>query len=245
MTERPYLKEISLNRTTISSFDEYPFNIPWIKTLETLEFHKDVTFIVGENGSGKSTLIESIALSLGFGIEGGTKSVQIKTHETNASNLYEHIKLVKSYKKPEDYYFLRAESFYNVATYMEKLNYLKSYGGKSLHKLSHGESFMATITNKLKGKGLYIFDEPEAALSPTRQLSAMASIDQLVKNNSQFIIATHSPILLAYPNSIIYQISENKIEKINYKDTEHYRITKYFLNNPERMIETLTKENLK
>ena len=242
MEERPYLQEISLQKNLIQSFQEYPFNIPWIKTLNNLKFHKDVTFIIGENGSGKSTLIEGIALSLGFGIEGGTKNVQTKTHN-NASSLNEYIKLVNSYKKPEDYYFLRAESFYNVATYMEQISYLKSYGGKSLHQLSHGESFMTTLTNKLKGKGLYIFDEPEAALSPTRQLSALVAINQLVRDNSQFIIATHSPILLAYPNSVIYELNSNEIKKVDYKDTEHFRITKQFLNNPEKMIEILIKEN--
>ncbi|MGC6429672.1 MAG: AAA family ATPase [Jejuia sp.] len=241
LNKKPYLKEIILNHDLISSYREYPFNIPIIKTLNSLEFHKDVTFIIGENGTGKSTLIESIALSLGFGIEGGTRNVQIKTHN-NASSLFQHLKLIKSFQKPSDYYFLRAESFYNVATYMEETNYLKGYGGISLHNLSHGESFMAALTNKLKGKGLYIFDEPEAALSPTRQMSALVAIDQLVKADSQFIIATHSPILLAYPSSMIYQLDSNGIKEVKYEDTEHYIITKRFLNDPQRMIEILLKE---
>lgn len=241
--EKPYLKEIILERDLISSYEEYPFNVPVIKKLNSLKSHKDVTFFVGENGTGKSTLIESIALRLGFGIEGGTKNVQIKTHD-NASPLFEYLKLVKSYKKPTDYYFLRAESFYNVATYMERVGYLEGYGGTSLHKCSHGESFMATLTNKLRGKGLYIFDEPEAALSPTRQMSAIVVINELVKRESQFIIATHSPILLAYPNSIIYQLGSDGIKRVKYEATEHYTITKQFLNNPQRMMEILLKEDI-
>ncbi|MEJ5962763.1 AAA family ATPase [Pedobacter immunditicola] len=238
MEAKPYLKEISLKRDLIPSFDAYPFNIPAVSNLSTLKFHPDVTFIVGENGSGKSTLIEAIALSLGFGIEGGTKNVQFQTHN-NGSQLFNYLKNVKSFRRPADYYFLRAESFYNVATYMEEVGYLEEYGGKSLHKRSHGESFMITLTLKLKGKGLYIFDEPEAALSPSRQLEALAVIDKLVKEQSQFIIATHSPILLAYPNATIYQLNEFGIKQVRYEETEHYMVTKYFLNNHHKMMETI------
>jgi predicted ATPase len=241
MEAKPYLKEVSLKRDLISSFDSYPFNIPAVSNLPTLNFHPDVTFIVGENGTGKSTLIEAIALSLGFGIEGGTKNVQFQTHN-NGSVLFNYLKSVKSFKRPSDSYFLRAESFYNVATYMEEVDYLKGYGHKSLHKQSHGESFMATLNHKLKGKGLYIFDEPEAALSPSRQLAALAVINKLVKDQSQFIIATHSPILLAYPNAIIYQLNEAGIKRVKYEDTEHYMVTKYFLNNHRAMMETILGE---
>ncbi|MBG6235206.1 putative ATPase [Pedobacter sp. CAN_A7] len=238
MEAKPYLKEVHLKRDLIPSFDIYPFNIPAISNLSSLEFHPDVTFIVGENGAGKSTLIEAIALSLGFGIEGGTKNVQFKTHH-NESGLFNYLNNVKSFKKPNDYYFLRAESFYNVATYMEELNYLHDYGGKSLHQRSHGESFMATLGLKLKGRGLYIFDEPEAALSPTKQLEALAVIDKLVTAHSQFIIATHSPILLAYPHATIYQLDEFGIKRIKYEETEHYMVTKYFLNNHKEMIKEI------
>jgi len=240
MEAKPYLKEVSLKRDLIPSFDSYPFNIPAVSNLSTLKFHPDVTFIVGENGAGKSTLIEAIALNLGFGIEGGTKNVQFQTHN-NGSQLFNYLKSVRSFKKPSDYYFLRAESFYNVATYMEEVGYLESYGNKSLHDRSHGESFMATLTLKLKGKGLYIFDEPEAALSPSRQLATLAVIDKLVKEQSQFIIATHSPILLAYPNAIIYQLDEFGIRQVEYEETEHFMVTKYFLNNYHAMMETILK----
>ncbi len=238
MKEKPYLRSISLNRRLIPDDTVYPFNIPALQNLQAMEFHEDVTFIVGENGSGKSTLIEAIAMKMGFGAEGGTRNVRFSTAETT-SQLCNYIDVVKSYRQATDYYFLRAESFYNVASYMEETGYLHGYGGKSLHQQSHGESFMATITNKLQGHGLYIFDEPEAALSPTRQLSALVAIHELVQQHSQFIIATHSPILLAYPRAKILQLSEDGIVEVKYEDTEHYKVTKSFLDNPVRMVSML------
>ncbi|MBC7865423.1 MAG: AAA family ATPase, partial [Bacteroidia bacterium] len=250
MKAKPYLRAIELKRELISDYDKYPFHIPAIKGLDTLEFHEDVTFFVGENGSGKSTLIEAIALHMGFGPEGGTKNVQFQTHQ-NTSELFNYIRTTRSFARPYDHYFLRAESFYNVASYMDETKYLWEYGGKSLHECSHGESFMITLTKKLKGEGLYIFDEPEAALSPARQLSAIAAIHQLVQEKSQFIIATHSPILLAYPNAIIYQLDENGIKKVKYEETEQYLITKQFLNDLNLKIEVqetsaeFAKESLK
>ena len=249
MEAKPYLKEILLNRENIPSFDGYPFHIPAIKNLTSLQFHPDVTFIVGENGSGKSTLIEGIAQYLGFGSEGGTKNSLFETH-SNVSPLFEYLKGVKSFRKPADHYFLRAESFYNVATYMEnvyesegdKILFAKQYGVKSLHECSHGESFMAMLTHKLKGQGLYMFDEPEAALSPTRQLAALTAIHNLVQQNSQFIIATHSPILLAYPNAAIYQLDDTGIRQVNYEETEHFMVSKHFLNNYQEMTGILFED---
>ena len=250
MEAKPYLQQISLKRESVPSFEAYPFHIPAIKNLSSMVFHADVTFIIGENGTGKSTLIEAIALHLGFGIEGGSKNVQTKTHQ-NASGLFAYLSSTKSYRKPSDYFFLRAESYYNVATYLEELdieekkNYVKgNYGVKSLHECSHGESFMATLTHRLSGNGLYIFDEPEAALSPARQLAALSAIHELVSANSQFIIATHSPILLAYPNAVIYQLDEGGIHKVKYEETEHFQITQYFLNNHEAMTRTLMGDPL-
>jgi predicted ATPase len=238
---KPYLQSINFKRELVPSFEEYPFNIPAISTLLSMDFHPDVTFIVGENGAGKSTLVEGIALSLGFGIEGGTKNVNFQTHD-NASPLSKYLATVRSFKKPNDSYFLRAESFYNVATYMDEVDYTKGYGVRSLHECSHGESFMATLTNKLSGGGLYIFDEPEAALSPSRQLAALTAINNLVHRNSQFIIATHSPILLAYPNAKIYQLDDSGIRSVKYEETEHYMVTKYFLNNHKEMMEILLNQ---
>ena len=234
-----FIRSIKLNTDKIQSFDEYPFNLPIIKNLDKIKFHPNVTFIVGENGCGKSTILEAIAVSYGFNPEGGTKNFNFSTKETH-SCLYDFITIVKGVKKPRDGFFLRAESFYNVATNIDELNLENSYGGKSLHKRSHGEAFFSLIMNKFTGNSLYILDEPEAALSPTRQMSLISRIDELVKQGSQFIIATHSPILMAYPNSVIYQIKED-IQKVKYEDSENYNITKEFLNNYKKMIHILTK----
>ncbi len=241
MDAKPYLREISLKRDEVPNFEEYPFNIPAIRELDFLEFHPDVTFFVGENGTGKSTLIEAIAMAMGFGPEGGTKNVRFQTVDT-LSSLSDYLMLEKSFKRPRDHYFLRAESFYNVATYMDETGYLGGYGGKSLHHRSHGEAFMVTLTTKLRGKGVYIFDEPEAALSRTRQMAAISAIHQLVQDESQLIIATHSPILLAYPRSKIMLLDGSGLSEIQYKDTEHYAITRDFLNNYERTLEILLSD---
>lgn len=238
MQEKPYLKEIALKRESIGDFESYPFCIPAIRMLKTLKFHPDVTFFVGENGSGKSTLIEAIAVGLGFNPEGGTKQSQFTTSRTH-SELHRHLRLVRSFKKPGDEYFLRAESFYNLATFMEETGYLRGYGGKSLHQQSHGESFMATLLNKLTGGGLYIMDEPEAALSPSRQMAALSAIHHLIEQNSQFIIATHSPILLAYPRACIYQLDDQGLRKIEYEETEHFSVTRQFLNGYKQLLKIL------
>ncbi|NVN89826.1 MAG: AAA family ATPase [Desulfuromonadales bacterium] len=244
MRSRPYLKEISLKENMTPDWDEYPFNIPAIQNLKTLEFHPDVTFLVGENGAGKSTLVEAIALAMGFSPEGGTRNFNLATADT-ISPLHKYLKTVKSYATPKDYYFLRAESFYNVATYMAQTGGAVSagYGEKELHERSHGEAFMAALSIKLKGRGFYIFDEPEAALSPIRQMAALSAIHQLVNDKSQFIIATHSPILLAYPRAKILCLDESGISEVAYEDTDHYSITKSFLNNYKKLLRTLLDDD--
>ncbi len=249
MEAKPYLREISLKRERIAELDRYPFSIPAVRELDVLEFHPDVTFFVGENGSGKSTMLEAIALAMGLGPEGGTRNMRFSTADTT-SGLYSCLKTVKSYSRPREHYFLRAESFFNVASHIERLDrddpgdfpsppIGPSYGDRSLHGQSHGESFMALLINKLRGNGLYLFDEPEAALSPSRQMAALTAIHRLVEAGSQFIIATHSPILLAYPRSKIVLFDGSGLSAVRYEDTEHYAITRHFLNNHRKMVETL------
>ena len=240
LSKKPYLQSAALRPDAVVDLDRYPFTIPAIRDFVHVDFHRDVTFFVGENGSGKSTMLEALAVALGFGKDGGTRNVRIALPSDEESGLHAHLRLSKSYKKPEDSYFLRAESFFNVATYMDGMpEYLAGYGGKSLHAQSHGEAFMATLINKLRGKGLYLLDEPEAALSPSRQLAALSVIHQLVQDDSQLIIATHSPILLAYPNAKILMFTGGGIHEVAYEDTEHYAVTRDFLNHYPRRLEQL------
>jgi predicted ATPase len=232
-----YIKEIRLKKE-IYKEESYIKNLPVVSNLDSLALSSNVTFFVGENGSGKSTLLEAIAVNSGFNAEGGTKNFNFSSMETH-SDLYKYITVVKSVKRPKDGFFLRAESFYNVATEIERLDAIDSYGGTSLHKMSHGESFITLMTNRFGGNGLYILDEPEAALSPLKQMSMLTVINELVKKNSQFIIATHSPILMAYPDADIFVIDDNGIMKTPYKKTDNYMITRKFLENPEKMIHYL------
>ncbi len=221
--------------------NSYPYHIPSLVNLAELEFRKSVTFIIGENGSGKSTLVEAIAINAGFNPEGGSRSFNFNTMESH-SRLFESIRLIRTGYRNKDGYFLRSESFYNVASEVDRLFELKDkeriYGG-SLHERSHGESFLMLLHNRLSGNGLYIFDEPESALSVTSQFNMLTRIKQLVDRKSQFIIATHSPILMAYPDADIYCVTNNGLELINYEDSEQYKLTKYFINNYQKMINEL------
>jgi len=237
-----YIKKIK-NTKPIEERNVYPYNIPSISKLNELEFCKGVTFIVGENGSGKSTLIEAIAVNAGFNPEGGTRHFNFQTKESH-SNFFTDLKLIRSPYREKDGFFLRAESFYNVATEVDKLfEFEKSkrdlYYGGSLHERSHGESFLALIQNRFSGNGLYILDEPESALSVANQLSLLAILKNISDKNSQIIIATHSPILMAYPDADIYCVAEDGLKLISYEDTEQYKLTKYFINNYRLMLNEL------
>ncbi len=236
---KPYCQQVSIRPHSTIDSNSYPYNIPAIQQLisdnSALKFHPDITFLVGENGSGKSTLLEAIALNLGFSAEGGTKNARFNTVEAASSQLHESIKMIKSFKAPRDGFFLRAESFFNVATYMENIG----SNDAVYHQQSHGEAFLMLLTEKFRGKGLYLLDEPEAALSPTRQLAALSAMHQLIRNESQFIIATHSPILLAYPNAKIIMFDADGLREITYEQTEHFMVTRDFLNNHARRLQQL------
>ncbi|MDQ7008708.1 MAG: AAA family ATPase [Candidatus Gracilibacteria bacterium] len=237
-----YIQSLRLKKDEIDSFEKYPYNLDVIKNLDEIFFHKNVTFILGENGSGKSTLLEALAVEYGLNPEGGSNNINFRTKETH-SKLSEKIIISKGIV-PKDKFFLRAESFYNVSSEIDNLQeevggMLGAYGGKSLHQQSHGEGFFSLFLNRFGGNGVYILDEPEAALSPQRQLAFLIRLDELVKQNSQFIIITHSPIILSYPNSKILEITENGINEVLYKDTNHYNTYKMFLDNPEYMLRKL------
>ncbi len=250
--DRRYAENIYLNAPLPEG--SYLAGLPAIRDLadrgrEGLPFDADVTFLVGENGSGKSTLLEGIAVACGFNAEGGTRNFRFATEETHSS-LGEILTVARG-RYPRDGFFLRAESFYNVASYIDQMDrepsfggrIIDSYGGVSLHHQSHGESFLALVENRFGGRGLYLLDEPEAALSPSRQLSLLALMHDLAGRDSQFVIATHSPILMAYPGAQIYQLDEGGIRAVGYRETEHYQLTRRFLDDPDRMLRYLLQES--
>ncbi|HEY4216797.1 MAG TPA: AAA family ATPase [Gemmatimonadaceae bacterium] len=242
----PYLREIVLRRDQVPDFTRYPFALPAVVQLERLAFSQPVTFLIGENGSGKSTLLEAIAAALGFNAEGGSRNFRFGTRDSH-SELHAYLRPVRSVSRPRDGYFLRAESYFNVATEIENLDrepgpgppIAPAYGPRALHEQSHGESFLALVQNRFRGHGLYLLDEPEAALSPMRQMALLSRIHDLVEARSQLIVATHSPILLAYPGATIYELGASGIRSVRYEETEHFRVTRDFLNRYPMMIETL------
>jgi predicted ATPase len=248
-SHRNFLVEIRLRREAVPDFNSYPFNIQSIFTLDNLRFDKPVTFLVGENGSGKSTLIEAIAILMGFNAEGGSRNFNFSTAQAHA-DLHRYLRPTKSARRMRDGFFLRAESYFNVASEMDRLDagpggppIKDSYGGRSLHQQSHGESFFALLQNRLHGDGLYLLDEPEAALSPNRQLAMLTRMHELVADGAQLLIATHSPILMAYPNADIFLMGEGMPHIIPYEETEHYRVTRQFLTRRESMLKHLLNQD--
>lgn len=240
-----FLLGATLLRQGVESWDEHPFNLPFIRSLEQVEFRKPVTFLVGENGSGKSTLLEAIAVAWGFNPEGGSKHFSFSTRDSHAA-LHRHLRLIRSPLRVRDGFFLRAESFYNVASEIDELDkiqpLLHAYGGVSLHQQSHGESFLSLLLHRLGGRGLYIFDEPEAALSPMRQMTLLARMHQLVAEGSQFLIATHSPMLMAFPDAEILTLDGDQLSPTRLEDTEHFQVTRRFLNDPASMLKHLLED---
>lgn len=251
----PMLDKATVTLSHAIDYKHYPFSLPIIKNLHEIKFPTKVTFFVGENGTGKSTILEALALKAGFGIEGGSRNIHFKTSQDNTYTGTELLseQFTLSWRiKPKNGYFFRAESFFNVANYLDHIareggegseKTYAPYGGKSLHQQSHGESFLSFFENRLGNGGFFIFDEPEAALSPQRQLTLTSIIHEMCKNtNVQFIIATHSPLLLAYPDATIYSCDSDTLKTISYHDTQHYQITKQFLDNPEQYLHYLFNE---
>jgi predicted ATPase len=215
-----------------------------------LDFHPRVTFLVGENGTGKSTLLEAIAVACGLNPEGGSRNFRFATRASH-SPLDECLRLARTAGLPGDSYFLRAESFYNVASEIERLDrepggggpIIGAYGGRSLHEQSHGESFFALFQHRFGEHGLYLMDEPEAALSPKRQIQFLAQLHDYIRRGCQFVIATHSPIIMAYPDARIYWLDADGIREVAYTETEHYLVARGFLGNPQRTLAVLLAED--
>jgi predicted ATPase len=239
----PLVRSVVLKREDIADVSAYPFTIPAIRDLDELLLDPRVTLFAGENGSGKSTLIEAIAVAAGFNPEGGSRNVKVSTRASE-SPLHRHLRLVRGTRKIRDGYFLRAESFFNVATYLEGLDGgLGPYGGRSLHEQSHGESFIALIKNRFGADGLYVLDEPEAALSLRGVLALMRRMHDLVAEGSQFIISTHSPILLGYPGAKIYFLSADGMRETRYDETENVELTRAFLSDRDAFLHHLFEDD--
>ena len=239
----PYLQHLELIPKRIKDASVYPFSLPAVRRLQKLVFHPKVTFLVGENGSGKSTILEAVAIQMGMNPEGGGRNFNFATRSSH-STLCDAIRLSKASNQEGDSYFLRAESYFNLATEIETLDpsIIGFYGGVSLHEQSHGESFFALFKNRFREHGLYLLDEPEAALSPTRQLEFLALMHQYVLMGCQFVIATHSPIIMAYPDAVIHHFGKDGIKEVKYTDTEHYLVTRRFLTHTRSTLEVLMGE---
>jgi predicted ATPase len=232
-----HIKGISIDWDKIDR-RSYLRGIESIAGVSNLSFHKPITFFVGENGSGKSTMLEAIAVAFGFNPEGGTKNYSFSTYDSH-SELCNAMRLIRGYNKPGWGYFLRAESFYNVASAEEVYS---REGGKQpeyYHRKSHGESFLAMAQSNFKGNGVYLLDEPEAALSPQRQLTLLLEIVGCAQDNSQFIIVTHSPILLGIPGAEILSFDEGQIHPCTYEETDSYQVTEMFINSREQILKRL------
>lgn len=264
----PFVRALRLRREAVRSFDRYPFSLPAVRGLDELRLmERGVTFFAGENGTGKSTLLEALAVKLGLNPEGGSADLRFATVDRAHSGLDEYVELVPGRGMTEDGFFVRTEGLFNLATEIDRQDeemeaiarevkrrsgvVMTGYrpmnvrygGGRSLHAQSHGEAMLALLSNRLSDGGVYLLDEPETALSPLRQLALLSVMHGLVRGGSQLVIATHSPILLAYPGARIYRFGEEGIEQVEYEETEAYRVTHDFLQNPARSLRLLLSDD--
>ena len=237
----PFVKSVEVDWTHVREADRYPFSLPAVKELGTLVLDPGVTFLVGDNGCGKSTLLEAIAVAAGINAEGGGRNFGFATRSTE-SVLGSHLRLNRSHRRPVTDFFLRAETFYNVATAVEEIG-TRGYGDAGLHEQSHGESFLALALNRFHMNGLYLLDEPEAALSPQNQLVLLLRISDLAAQGAQWVIATHSPILLAFPGALIYELREDGPTETAYEDTDHFQMTRAFIEAPDRFLRRLFEDD--
>ena len=241
----PFIHSVELATERVPSFDRFPFNLPAVRNLTKLDLHPAVTFFIGENGSGKSTLIEAMAVRLGMDEKGGVGANF--AHREPDGSLHDALRFNSSRNRSTaDRFFMRAETVFDMASRLDQEvgkdpSALDAFGVRSLHTRSHGEAFLAIVQNRMRSESLFLLDEPEAALSPTRLLTLIKEIDWLVRSGSQFLIATHSPILMAYPDAIIYELGEHGIQKVNWKDTEHVTLTKAFLEHPGSFLRHLVE----
>lgn len=242
-----FIQAVSIDWSKIPEHS-YLREISALQSFEELEFPEHITFFAGENGTGKSTLLEAIAVAYGFNAEGGTRNYRFSTYD-DVSELSRAIRMKKGFRRPRSSYFFRAESFFNVASQAEEYRdgtnkeiYYARYGGKSLHEQSHGESFLSYFQS-FDQEGLFLMDEPEAALSPQRQLSLFIQMAKMAQRGSQFLVATHSPILLGIPDARILSFDNGSIRPCRYEDTESYQVTELFINNREILTQRLLEED--
>ena len=233
-----WIRAVRLERDAIEDPTSHPFDLPAVQAMGELPLDPGVTLLVGENGSGKSTLVEAIAVAAGFNAEGGTRNFTFSTRDST-SELHRHLRLVRSPGRPATGFFLRAESFFNVASEVERLDVAGAYGDRSLHEQSHGESFLSLVLHRFGPDGLYVMDEPEAALSPQGCLALIAAMHDLVTAGSQFVVATHSPLLMAYPGATILELDDDGISQVAYDDVAHVQLYRSFLDGPDRFLRTL------